>query len=233
MAGRLASPDLALKLLQTGAEGEAAVLAEELNALNSQRQQLQREALKDAQTLVSPDDLEQDRILILLGETWHLGIVGLLAGKLADTYSRPVAVCTEARGDGTYSGSARSIPAYDISAGISSCAEHLTFFGGHRQAAGFSMQAESYEAFCVALRDHANTHISDPDLQPRLQIDLMLRPDDICRQTLEALSPLEPFGTGHQGSGFRRQELRGGLLQPHRPPGRPSENGIEGGRQEP
>lgn len=202
VAGRLASPDLALKLLRTGEEGEAAVLAEELNALNSQRQQLQREALKDARTLVTPDDLEQDRILILLGETWHLGIVGLLAGKLADTYSRPVAVCTEARGDGTYSGSARSIPAYDISAGISSCAEHLTVFGGHRQAAGFTMQAESYEAFCVALRDHANAHISDPDLQPRLQIDLMLRPDDICRQTLEALSPLEPFGSGHQAPVF-------------------------------
>ena len=202
VAGRLASPDLALKLLRTGEEGEAAGLAEELNALNGQRQQLQRDALKDARTLVTPDDLEQDRIIILLGETWHLGIVGLLAGKLADTYSRPVAVCTEARGDGTYSGSARSIPAYDISAGISSCAEHLTVFGGHRQAAGFSMQAESYEAFCVALRDHANTYISDPDLQPRLQIDLMLRPDDICRQTLEALSPLEPFGTGHQAPVF-------------------------------
>ena len=202
VAGRLASPDLALKLLRTGEEGEAAVLAEELNALNSQRQQLQREALKDARTLVTPDDLEQDRILILLGETWHLGIVGLLAGKLADTYSRPAAVCTEARGDGTYSGSARSIPAYDISAGISSCAEHLTVFGGHRQAAGFTMQAESYEAFCVALRDHANAHISDPDLQPRLQVDLMLRADDICRQTLEALSPLEPFGSGHQAPVF-------------------------------
>ena len=202
VAGRLASPDLALKLLRTGEEGEAAVLAEELNALNGQRQQLQREALKDARTLVTPDDLEQDRILILLGETWHLGIVGLLAGKLADTYSRPVAVCTEARGDGTYSGSARSIPAYDISAGISSCAEHLTVFGGHRQAAGFTMQAESYEAFCVALRDHANAHISDPDLQPRLQVDLMLRPDDICRQTLEALSPLEPFGSGHKAPVF-------------------------------
>ena len=202
VAGRLASPDLALKLLQTGEEGEAALLAEELNTLNGRRQQLQREALKDAETLVTPDDLEQDRILILLGETWHLGIVGLLAGKLADKYSRPVAVCTEARGDGTYTGSARSIPAYDISAGISSCSEHLTVYGGHRQAAGFSMQAEAYEAFCVALRDHANTHISDPDLQPRLQIDLMLRPGDICGRTLEALAPLEPFGSGHQAPVF-------------------------------
>ncbi len=202
VAGRLASPDLALKLLRTSEDGEAAKLADELNTLNNKRQKLQSEGLKDARTLVSPDDLEQDRILILLGEDWHLGIVGLLAGKLADKYSRPVAVCTDARGDGTYTGSARSIPAYDISAAINACAEHLIVYGGHRQAAGFSMRAEAFEAFSIALRDHANAHISDSDLHPRLQIDLMLRPDDIGRQTLEALAPLEPFGSGHQAPIF-------------------------------
>jgi len=198
VAGRLASADLALELLKAPDEERAADLAAQLNTLNGRRQKLQREGMQEAESLVSPDDLEAERIIILLGETWHLGVIGLLASRLANKYHRPAVVCTEARGDGTYTGSARSIPGYDISAGISACAEHLTAYGGHPGAAGLSMNADSFEAFRAALIDHANANIAAADLEPRLRVDLMLRPQDIGLQAIEELSRLEPFGSGHE-----------------------------------
>jgi single-stranded-DNA-specific exonuclease len=202
VAGRLKTADLALRLLRADRDSEAAILADELNRLNAQRQSLQRDGLKEAESLVSQEDLESDRIIVLLGESWHLGIVGLLASRLAEKHARPAVVCTGGRGDGTYTGSARSIPAYDISAGIGACAEHLIAYGGHPGAAGFSLEEGSFESFRIHLVEHANAHISAEDLQARLAIDLMLRPRDIGPQTLKFLDQLEPFGNGHQAPVF-------------------------------
>ena len=198
VAGRLTSANLAMNLLNAHDEGRAAGFAEELNELNGRRQKLQREAIKEAESLIDPETLESDRLLVLLGETWHLGILGLLAGNLAGKYHRPAVVCTGSREDGTYTGSARSIPGYDISAGISACSEHLIAHGGHAGAAGLSMQAESFEAFRIALLDHAEEHISSADLQPRLTVDMVLRPTDVAFKTLVQLQELEPFGRGNE-----------------------------------
>ena len=147
-------------------------------------------------SLVGPEDLARDRIIVVLGE-WKLGIIGLLASKLAEKHSRPAVVCSEDAGKGIYVGSARSIQGYDISQGISTCAEHLLTYGGHPAAAGFSLEADSFEAFRLALIEHANTHVRDEDMQPSLDIDLMLKPADLALHTIEQLSELEPFGNGH------------------------------------
>ena len=136
VAGRLEKPDIALELIRAKSDAEAALLADELNKLNARRQALQREGMDEAESLVSRDDLQRDRIIVVLGE-WKLGIVGLLAGKLCEKHVRPAVVCSEDAEGGIYVGSARSIPAYDISRGISACAEHLVAYGGHPAAAGF------------------------------------------------------------------------------------------------
>jgi single-stranded-DNA-specific exonuclease len=198
VAGRLQTADLALQLLRAQQDNQAAVLADKLDRLNTQRRSLQKTAMLEAEDLVSAEDLENDRIIVLLGETWHLGIIGLLAGRLTEQYRRPAVVCSEEKGDGTYVGSARSIPGYDISVGISACASHLKTYGGHSEAAGFSLDGHAYEAFRAALLDHANAHISEADLQARLQVDLFIRPQDIAHDTLDLLRQLEPFGTGHR-----------------------------------
>ena len=198
VAGRLATPDLALKLLRAPSDTRAVELAGQLNSLNSQRQRLQREGMKEAEALVDPEDLARDRIAVLLGEGWKLGVIGLIASKVAEKYSRPAVVCTDDKGDGTYVGSARSMHGYDIAAGISSCAQHLIAHGGHAGAAGFSLQAADFEGFRAALIDHANAHIDPGDLKARLEIDLVIRPEDIGGATLEGLARLEPFGNGHR-----------------------------------
>ena len=208
VAGRLASPDKALQLLRCDRDSEAALLAEELNQMNAQRQQLQREGLNEAEDLLASADLETDHIIILLGESWHLGIVGLLAGKLADRHGRPAIACTDARGDGTYTGSARSIPGYDISLAISRCSHHLLTYGGHAAAAGFAMQADEFEAFRVELLDRVNSELSAADLERHLKVDLVLRPADITSGTLRELERLEPFGNGHEAPIFAARELQ-------------------------
>ncbi len=220
VAGRLSMPDRALQLLRSERDSEAAMLAEELNDLNSRRQQLQRAGLVEAGKLVSAENLESDRILILLGEDWHLGIVGLLAGRLADRFGRPVIVCTDVRRDRTYTGSARSIPGYDISLAISRSSHYLLTYGGHAAAAGFTLNSDNYEAFRVELMDRVNSELTVADMERHLKIDMVLRPEDIAVDTLHKLERLEPFGNGHEAPVFAARRMR---LISHRRIGR---NGI-------
>ena len=206
-AGRLASPDLSLELLRARDEETAKALSAELEELNSRRRELQREGMREARSLVSEDDLEIDRILVLLGEDWNPGIIGLIAGAVAEKYNRPAVIVTDARRDGIYVGSARSIEAYDINAGISSCAQHLSTYGGHPAAAGFSLQGENFEAFRADLVRHANERLTEADMAPKLPVDLLLDPSDIGMRTLETLAEMEPFGSGNESPVFAALDL--------------------------
>ena len=207
-AGRLASPELALRLLRTADEEEARQLAAELDGLNGRRRDLQRAAVKEARALVSPEDLDTDRILIVLGEDWNPGIIGLIASDLAETFQRPAVVATDARRDGVYVGSARSIEAYDITEGISDAAAFLTTYGGHKLAAGFSMPGDMFEAFRAGLIDHANERLTPDDLRATLKIDMTLNHRDLNQSTVDMLSRMEPFGSGNEVPLFAADDLR-------------------------
>ena len=207
VAGRLKTPDIALRLLRSTSEGEAAQLADELNKLNSQRQEKQRKGIQEVEERTGPEEDVEDHIIVVLGE-WNLGIIGLLASKLCEKYARPAVVCTQSGDHGLCVGSARSIPGYDISAGIHACEEHLQTHGGHPAAAGFSLEADAFEHFRLALINHANTHISPEALQPALDIDLMLKPADLTLDTVEQLAALEPFGNGHRRPVFALEGCR-------------------------
>ena len=207
-AGRLASPDLALDLLRCGDPAQAEQITAELEKLNSQRRQWQREGAREATAAITPDELESDRLLVVLGEGWHLGVIGLIAGAVSELHARPAVICTDARGDGMYVGSARSIEAYDIVQGISACADYLETYGGHPAAAGFSLQADRFEAFRACLIDHANARLTPGDLEPELRIDLRLREEDIGPATLDELLGLEPFGKGHEPPTFACADLQ-------------------------
>lgn len=207
VAGRLKTPDRALRLLRSQSEGEAAQLADELNRLNSQRQAWQREGIREVEEQVGPEEDVEDRIIVVLGE-WNMGIVGLLASKLCEQYARPAVVCTQGAEHGLCVGSARSIPGYDISAGIHACEEYLETHGGHPAAAGFSLAVDAFEHFRLALINHANARISAEALQPALDIDLMLKPADLTLDAVKQLNELEPFGTGHRRPVFALADCR-------------------------
>lgn len=207
-AGRLASADLALSLLRCQDAGEAAQLAGELNALNTRRQELQSTGMAEAQQQVGEEELDQHRILVVRGDDWHLGVVGLIAGRLADAYWRPAVVCTDARKNGVYTGSARTAGGYNIVQAVFRCADLLTDYGGHADAAGFSFPCENYEAFRDRLIEDADRLLSEDRLTPRLELDVALRPSEISLETVSVLSALAPFGTGNECPRFLLRDCR-------------------------
>ncbi len=207
VAGRLEKPDIALALLRTKDAEEGRRLAQQLDALNGQRQQMQKQGVREAQALITDDVLERERLICVLGEEWNLGVIGLIASNLAETFHRPAVVFTDVLRNGVYVGSARSIPAYDINDGISSAAHLLTTYGGHAAAAGCSLQAGEFEEFRANLVDHANARLAPADLEAQLDIDVELQAADIHMSTVELMRRIEPFGQGHRMPLFAARDL--------------------------
>lgn len=200
-AGRLASAHLALDLLRCRQPVEATRLAEELNELNSQRQVLQSEGVAEAERRVEDEGLDGNRIIVVHGEEWHLGVIGLIAGRLRERFHRPAIATSGARSD-AYVGSARSAGGYNIVEGIFRCADLLSEFGGHADAAGFSLSPDNYDAFRERITNDADSHLNDSDLVPQLEVDVELQPTDLTLQTVETLSTFEPFGPKNEPPRF-------------------------------
>lgn len=207
-AGRLASAELALNLLRSKNLSDASLLAEELNALNSERQTLQSSGVNEAERQVENEGLDQHKILVLQGADWHLGVVGLIAGRLVERFWRPALVCTDYRKNGIYTGSARTAGGYNIVQAIFRVADLLTEYGGHADAAGFSVPAENFPAFRDRLVADADAHLSDEDLLPQLEVDVTLDPEAISLQTVETISKLAPFGAGNEVPRFMAKNCR-------------------------
>ena len=205
-AGRLASADLALDLLRTSEASEAARLAERLNALNRKRRELELEGVKQAEEQVESMSLDaHHRILVAKGRKWHLGVVGLIAGRLAERYGKPGIACTEVRGDASFTGSARSVAGYNIADAIFRCADLLIEYGGHADAAGFTGKLENFDTFKARLEADAAERISDEDLTTKLVLDAALLSGEISLDTVSALSALSPFGAGNEAPLFMVQ----------------------------
>jgi single-stranded-DNA-specific exonuclease len=207
VAGRLEKPDLALELLRAKTADEGRRIAQRLNELNGQRQQMQKQGVREAQALVTEEILQRERLICVLGEEWNLGVIGLIASNLSETYHRPAVAVTDVQRTGVYVGSARSIPGYDINDGISVNKHLLTTYGGHAAAAGFSLPSGQYEEFRAGLIDHANAHLTARDMEAQLEIDLELSAADISMSTVELLRRVEPFGQGHPMPLFATRDL--------------------------
>lgn len=197
-AGRLASAELALNLLRSRSRQEAETYAEEINGLNQERQQLQKTGVSQAEIQVQAEGLAEQKILVVKGKDWHLGVIGLISGRLTETYRRPSVVCTEARNNGTFTGSARSAGGYNMVEGIFRCSDLLTEYGGHAEAAGFTGPSEHFDAFRQRLQEDADEKLSDDDLTPCLELDATLPSASISLQTIEELATLAPFGSGNE-----------------------------------
>ena len=198
-AGRLCHPDQALELLMTGDDVRARALAERLEALNRERQAVEDGILRAAVLQVEEADEEwrARRAYVLHDPDWHEGVIGIVASRLVDRYARPVVLIA---GDGDeVKGSGRSVTAYDLHAGLTATAAHLTRFGGHRVAAGLTMRADRVEAFSAALAAHAAEHLADADLQRRQRVDAVLAPAEASLELADELDRLEPFGLGNPG----------------------------------
>ena len=198
-AGRMSSPDIALRLLLAADDdmmAEARELAAQLNAENERRQQEERSILAEARKAVEHDpDVGARAALVVAGEGWHRGVIGIVASRLVDAFHRP-AVVISIDGD-TAHGSCRSIPAFDMLEALTACSAHLDQFGGHRAAAGLTISRSRIRAFREDLTRWADDRLGPDDLRPRLRIDGELGFRQITPRLYDGLSQLAPFGAGN------------------------------------
>jgi single-stranded-DNA-specific exonuclease len=199
-AGRLGHPDLALELLLGEDEDEALRQARGLEELNRERQLVEDGILREAVQQVEswPESKRNRRAYVIAGEDWNEGVIGIVASRLVERFSRPVVLV--AGSDGDWKGSGRSIPAFDLHGGIVACSGLLERFGGHRAAAGFSIRPEHLEEFSEAFMAHATEALSDVDLVSVTKVDAIVPPQskltlDLCQE----LARLAPFGLGNPG----------------------------------
>jgi single-stranded-DNA-specific exonuclease len=192
-AGRMDDAALGLRLLCAETLEEARPLAEALDRANGERQAIEREILDEA--LVQAEASREARGLVLHSESWHPGVIGIVASRVVERFHRPTILV--AMRDGSGRGSARSIEGFHLVDALRECASHLEKFGGHRAAAGLSVNAAQLPAFREAFAAVASERLADEDLVPRCRIDAVLSPREVDAAAVEAIGRLGPFGAGN------------------------------------
>lgn len=192
-AGRMHSAEPAVELMLTSDESRAAELAQQLAAANGRRRETGDLILRQAEQQAAQ---QRDRFAIVVaGEGWHPGVLGIVAGRIAEQYRRPaIALAIEG---GVAAGSGRSGGIFDLHAGLEACSAHLTRFGGHKAAAGLELDQHNLAAFIRDFATYAAEHLSLDDLRPRESVDIVAEPAEISLGAIEALESLGPFGAAN------------------------------------
>lgn len=192
-AGRMGSADRAIRLLLSDDYDEAMLLAQEINDENVTRQQTEQDILIQAVEQINKNpEWQYQNVLVVAGEGWHDGVVGIVASRLVEKYGKPTLVIT-IDGDNA-KGSGRSIEGFNLYDAISHCGDCLTHFGGHTLAAGIGLKTTDIDAFRTAINDYSDT-IEMPF--PVQNIDFKLNPACVNTEMLETVEQLEPFGAGN------------------------------------
>jgi single-stranded-DNA-specific exonuclease len=195
-AGRMSTPDIATRLLLATEEAmadEARALAQQLNDENLRRQQEEAELVVSAKKAIETDPaVGAHNVLVVGGEGWHRGVIGIAASKLVDAYHKP-AIVLSVDGDVAH-GSCRSIPDFDMLAALEHCSDVFVKFGGHKQAAGLTMEAARVPEFRARVNAYADEVLEPDQLLPRLRIDAPLNLRAITPDLMRGLDAMGPFG---------------------------------------
>ncbi len=195
-AGRMSTPDIATRLLLATDEamsGEAHTLAQQLNDENFRRQQEEADLVAQAKKAIETDPaVGAHNVLVVGGDGWHRGVIGIAASKLVDTFHKPAVVLSV--DGGLAHGSCRSIPDFDMLAALEQCSDVFIRFGGHKQAAGLTMEAARLPEFRARINAYADRVLEPDQLRPRLRIDGPLNLKSITSELMHDLDSLGPFG---------------------------------------
>jgi single-stranded-DNA-specific exonuclease len=206
-AGRMSSPELAVDLLllrgrDDEVKARARELARQLTEENTRRQEQEQAIVAEAKRIVEGDPhIGGQNALVVAGDGWHRGVIGIVASKLVETYHKP-AVVLSIDGD-VVRGSARSISAFDLLSGLEACAGVLDQFGGHKIAAGLTLHRNQLDAFRRQFTAVAAERLGPEDFVPRLRIDAALGLRDISSAVVQGLLKLAPFGAANPKPVFR------------------------------
>lgn len=204
-AGRLGHALRGVELLLTESTHEANTIARELEELNQRRQSLDRATLDEAHAMAEPMVRDGAVGLVLAREGWHPGVVGIVASRIVEEFSRP-AVLIAMDGD-TGKGSGRSISGFDLHSALGDCADLLLRYGGHRAAAGVTVAASQLAAFAQRFDEVARARLSIGDLIPELRVDAEIELDEQALQLEVMLRHFEPFGVGNPSPVFAARNV--------------------------
>lgn len=193
--GRISSSNRAVKLLLCEEQDLADEIAQELGEENLQRRAIEHEITEQViQSLKDNPKRLLDRVLVIDGQDWHQGVIGIVSSKITEKYGKPSIII--ARSDGESKGSGRSVAGFSLCDAIAACGQYLTRFGGHPMAAGLNMDSKNIEDFRKAINEYAKSVSEDmPDLT--LNIDCKLNPAALSADIVNQIEFLEPFGSGN------------------------------------
>lgn len=194
-AGRLYRADAGLELLLTEDRLRAAQIADELDAANSERRQVEMRIRFQAEAQM--DELGERAAYVLAGEEWHAGVIGIVASRLVERSGRPVVLIALEGETGKASG--RSIESFDLLGGLTACSSHLLRYGGHRAAAGLEIERGGIAEFALAFAAHAEEMLGEEDLVAVERVDAIVAGEELGMDLAEELRGLAPFGRGNPG----------------------------------
>ncbi|HWF45380.1 MAG TPA: single-stranded-DNA-specific exonuclease RecJ [Bryobacteraceae bacterium] len=196
-AGRMASAEDVIELFLTGDEDRARTLACELDALNRERQQVESDIVETILKQCEETPFDEDcAALVFAASGWHLGVLGIVASRLVERFSRPAFVLSDAT-EGCFSGSGRSVPGFHLLEALESMPDLFTKFGGHRQAAGLTLWPGQIDEFRQRLRAFAGSKLGRDDLRPRYEVDAEAAFSELTDRCVQNIFSLGPFGFGN------------------------------------
>lgn len=193
--GRLSNPRASLDLLMSRNPEEAKRWADVLNRENDQRREIERSVSDQALAVIEGRGGPAHRAIVVAGDGWHAGVVGIVASRLTETYTRP-SIVLSIEGAET-KGSCRSVRGFDIGAALDQFDHILTRHGGHPMAAGLALKTERVQEFIEAFEQYADAHVSEDLLTPRMRIDAEVAPGELNPALLSYIKMLQPFGMGN------------------------------------
>lgn len=201
--GRLDTAKRALALLQSSERGEAVALAAELKNLNDIRKEMTVKGTEEAVDCIEKNGLEKDRVLVVYLPEVHESLAGIIAGRIREKYGKPAFILT--KGEEGVKGSGRSIEGYHMYEEMTGCKEFFTKYGGHKMAAGLSMQEKDVDAFREKI--NGKCRLTPEDLEEKVHIDVAMPLSYISKGLIEELELLEPFGIGNTKPVFAQKDV--------------------------
>ena len=205
-AGRIGCADQAAELFLTDSLPHAQDIAVMLCCQNKERQNAENAILAQAfQALQKEYDPQEDRMIVLWGENWHHGVIGIVSSRISDRYGCPTVLISLDGDQGK--GSGRSVNGFNLFAALENSAQYLDRFGGHALAAGLTISRENLPAFKRSICAYARENIKEDDLMPVVDVDCLISPDDISFEAIRDLGVLEPYGMGNREPIFAIREF--------------------------
>ena len=203
--GRMGEAEIALKLLLTASPEEAKEIANKLNLLNKERQEVEKSIINEAIEMIERDKLYNKDIIIVGSKNWHHGVIGIVASKITELYYKPsVLISFE---DGIGKGSGRSIEGFDLHEALTKCGDYLEKFGGHEMAIGLTLKEENFNAFKTKLEEITSETI-DKEAVPSIKVDAIIEPKSINMDIFASMKLLEPYGESNSSPLFVSKNLK-------------------------